>query len=96
TAGVGIAVHGGAEASLAAADVYVTEPGLRLLPQLFTGAERTLQVIRRNLRLSLAYNVVCAALAITGYISPLLAAVLMPLSSLSVVVSSYRARTFHS
>jgi Cu2+-exporting ATPase len=94
SAGVGIAVHGGAEASLAAADVYVTAPGLHLLPQLFAGAERTLQVVRRNLRLSLAYNVVCAVLAVSGHISPLLAAVLMPLSSLSVVVSSYRARTF--
>ncbi|MEZ4223695.1 MAG: heavy metal translocating P-type ATPase [Polyangiaceae bacterium] len=96
TAGVGIAVHGGAEASLAAADVYVTTPGLATLPGLFTGARRTLRVVKRNLGLSLAYNLVCASLAVTGNISPLLAAVLMPLSSLTVVISSYRARTFDS
>ncbi len=94
TAGVGVAVHGGAEASLAAADVYSARPGLAMLPPLFAGARRTLHVVKRNLRLSLAYNGVCAGLAITGYISPLLAAVLMPLSSLTVVISSYRARTF--
>ncbi len=35
-----------------------------------------------------------AALAMTGHMSPILAAVLMPLSSITVVVSSYRAKTF--
>ena len=33
-------------------------------------------------------------LAMTGVLNPLVAAVLMPLSSLTVILSSYRARTF--
>jgi cation transport ATPase len=33
-------------------------------------------------------------LAMTGVLNPLLAAILMPLSSLTVILSSYRARTF--
>ncbi len=91
---VGIAVHGGADVSMNVADVYVGRPGLRPVRELFEGARRTRTVIRRNLGASLAYNVVCATLAVSGFISPLLAAVLMPASSLTVVLLSYRSRTF--
>jgi Cu2+-exporting ATPase len=91
---VGIGVHGGAEAALAAADVFLGRPGLTPLLELLQGARRTLGVIRRNLVFSLTYNVVAVSFAMTGHMSPLLAAVLMPLSSMTVVLSSYRARTF--
>jgi len=91
---VGIGVHGGAEAALAAADVYLGRPGLTPLLELLQGARRTLGVIRRNLVFSLTYNVVAVSFAMTGHMSPLLAAVLMPLSSMTVVLSSYRAGTF--
>ena len=91
---VGIGVHGGAEAALAAADVYLGRPGLQPVVELLEGSRRTLGVIRRNLVFSLTYNIVAASFAITGHMSPLLAAILMPLSSMTVVVSSYRARTF--
>ncbi len=91
---VGIGVHGGAEAALTAADVWLGRPGLGPLVELVDGARRTRSVIRRNLVLSLAYNAVAVSCAVAGMMSPLLAAVLMPLSSMTVVVSSYRARTF--
>ncbi|HHQ48188.1 MAG TPA: heavy metal translocating P-type ATPase [Acidobacteria bacterium] len=91
---VGIGVHGGAEAALAAADVYLREPGLTPLLHLVEGASRTLAVIRRHLGFSLAYNAIAISLAMAGLMSPLLAAVLMPASSIVVVVGSYRARTF--
>lgn len=91
---VGVAVHGGAEASLEAADVYLSEPGLGGLARLVEGARRALAVIRRNLVVSLCYNVVFAALAIAGLVNPLAAAVLMPMSGITVVVLSYRSKTF--
>jgi Cu2+-exporting ATPase len=91
---VGIGVHGGAEAALAAADVYLARPGLEPVVDLLRGAGRTLGVIRRNLVFSLAYNVVAVSFAITGHMSPIMAAILMPLSSMTVVLSSYRAKTF--
>lgn len=91
---VGIAVHGGAEAALAAADVYVVRPGLAPVADLIDGAGRAMRVVRRNLVFSLLYNVAGAALAMAGLVGPLVAAVLMPVSSLIVVASSYRARTF--
>jgi Cu2+-exporting ATPase len=91
---VGIAVHGGAEAALAAADVFVTRPGVARIADALCGARRALRVVRRNLAISLLYNVAGVALAMGGLLSPLVAAVLMPLSSLTVITSSYRARTF--
>ncbi|HWB20374.1 MAG TPA: heavy metal translocating P-type ATPase [Phycisphaerales bacterium] len=91
---VGIAVKGGVEASLAAADVYLGEPGLSGIVELVAASRRTMWVIRRNLCVSLLYNALAATLAIVGVINPLLAAVLMPISSLSVVTLSFRSRTF--
>jgi Cu2+-exporting ATPase len=91
---VGVAVHGGAEASLAAADVFTTRGGVTPVVDLVRGARRTLAVIRRNVAFSLSYNLVAVTLAMAGVIGPLLAAVLMPLSSIAVVMSSYRARMF--
>ncbi len=91
---VGVGVRGGAEACLAAADVFLARPGLAPLVELVEGAGRTLAVIRRNVAFSLAYNVVGAALAMAGVINPLIAAVLMPASSLTVVLASWLGRTF--
>jgi Cu2+-exporting ATPase len=91
---VGIAVHGGAEAALAAAQVYIARPGVGRIADLLDGAHRTMRVIRRNLAASLAYNAVGIGLAMAGLINPLAAAILMPLSSLTVIASSYRARSF--
>ena len=91
---VGIGVHGGAEAALAAADVYITRPGVGQVADLLDGAHRTMGVVRRNLIFSLLYNAVGVSLAMAGLLNPVVAAVLMPLSSLTVIVSSYRARTF--
>lgn len=94
SADVGIGVHGGAEASLATADVHLTTPGLEPLVRLVEGADRTMRVIRRNIALSLAYNLLGVALAMTGVISPLIAAIMMPASSLTVVLGSWLGRTF--
>jgi len=91
---VGVGVHGGAEASLAAADVYLARPGLEPLVELVDGASATRAVIRGAIGFSLAYNLVGAALAMSGLVTPLLAAVLMPASSLTVLGLALRGRTF--
>jgi P-type Cu2+ transporter len=91
---VGIAVCGGAEASLAAADIFSTVRGLRPLVQLIQGSRSVLRLIHKNLVFSISYNIVAAALAITGLIHPVIAAILMPLSSLTVVINTLRTRCF--
>ena len=93
-ASVGVGVHGGAEACLTTADVYLAKPGLASLVTLTEGAGRTIHVIRRNIAFSIGYNIVGATLAVTGLINPLIAAVLMPASSLTVVLASWLSTTY--
>ncbi len=91
---VGIGVHGGAEASLATADIAMTRDGLAALVALDEGARRSMRLIRLNMAWALAYNVVGVSLAMTGHVTPLVAAVMMPASSLTVVLCSWLGTTF--
>ena len=91
---VGIGVHGGAEASLATADVAMTRDGLAALVALDDGARRSMRVIHRNIAWAFAYNSLGVVLAMTGHITPLVAAIMMPASSLTVVMCSWLGRTF--
>jgi Cu2+-exporting ATPase len=84
-ADVGVAVGGGSTASLVAADVFLTRPGLEPLHRLTEGARGVMRTIRRLLALSLLYNAAGAAAAVAGLVTPLVAAVAMPVSSLLVV-----------
>jgi Cu2+-exporting ATPase len=90
----GIAVHGGAEASIDAADVFLRAPGLAPVADVVAGARASLAAVRRSLRVSLTYNLTMGTLAIAGLVHPLLAAALMPASSLSVLALAARARAF--
>jgi Cu2+-exporting ATPase len=84
-ADVGIAVHGGAEASLAAADIYIASPGLMPLVDLMRMSQRTMSTIHRNLLISLSYNLLAGTLAAMGIMHPMIAAIIMPISSASVL-----------
>jgi Cu2+-exporting ATPase len=89
-ADIGIAVDAGTQTNRFAADIVLTREPLTSLRHLFRAARQTTRVIRRNLALSLTYNLVAAALAVAGLVTPLLAAVAMPISSLLVVGLSLR------
>ena len=91
---VGIAVRGGAEASMAAADVYLATGGIAALCPLLDGAHRTTRIIRRNMVVALVYNAVAVTLAMAGRLDPLVAAVLMPVSSVTAILGAWRSRTF--
>ncbi|MCC6649830.1 MAG: heavy metal translocating P-type ATPase [Candidatus Eisenbacteria bacterium] len=93
-ADVGVGVKGGAEACLAAADVFLARSGLAPLVELTTGAARSLGIIRLGITISILYNVLGVALAYLGYINPLVAAIMMPTSSVTVVWIAWRGRTF--
>ncbi|MBC7372153.1 MAG: heavy metal translocating P-type ATPase [Bdellovibrionaceae bacterium] len=87
-ADLGIAVKGSADLSLQFADVYFTRGGLTPFLELRRLAKKTQIVLERNLSISLIYNVVAGGLALSGMISPMTAAILMPLSSAAVIFSS--------
>lgn len=85
---VGIAVSGAMDISLRASDVYLTTPGLDGVEKLFILSEETMKIVRRNLVLSLIYNSTSVIFVFTGVISPLVAAIVMPVSSLTVLAST--------
>lgn len=84
-ADAGIAIGGGAQAALQHADACLARGGLAPLPALFAGASSTVRAINLGLATSVGYNLLAAAGAIAGFIGPIEAAILMPISGLSVV-----------
>ncbi|MCA9131926.1 MAG: heavy metal translocating P-type ATPase [Planctomycetales bacterium] len=93
-ADVGIAIRGGAEVSLQAAPIFIASGKLLSIANLLRGAARTTRVIHSNFAISLSYNLLAVGLAMTGLISPLFAAILMPLSSVSVLALTLARKTF--
>ena len=91
---VSVAVRQGSQSALDRADVALSGEGLMPIVTLLDGARRTMRAIHINFAISLAYNVAGAALAAAGVITPLIAAVLMPLSGLTVTAVALRMPRF--
>lgn len=89
-ADVGIALEEGTDIAVDAADVVVRDTDLEAIPAFFTISRSTRRRIRQNLGWAVCYNVVAIPLAVAGLINPLIAAVMMGVSSLIVVVNSGR------
>ncbi|NQU63723.1 MAG: hypothetical protein HQ517_05500 [SAR324 cluster bacterium] len=70
------------------ADVYMSSPGVNRIFVLMQISEDVYKVIYRNLAFSLFYNLIAATLAVVGVITPLWSAVIMPVSSITVIVST--------
>lgn len=87
-ADVGMAVSDDAASLVPACDVVVRGDRLTQLPAILAYARRARQVIVLCFVVSLLYNVVGLSLALTGQLSPLASAVLMPISSLTIVALS--------
>ena len=85
-ADVGVVVGGAMERALRVAEVYLTQNGISAISRMFDLARRTEVAIQRIRFFSIGYNVLTGSLAIMGYVSPLAAALLMPVSSVSVLL----------
>ncbi len=91
-ADVGIAVGSGTDVSIASADIVLITSELGRVRDAGRLARRTLRIIRQNIGLSITYNVIMVPLAMAALITPLVAAISMPLSSLAVIGNSARIR----
>ena len=69
-----------------ASDGVLSARSFRRLPQLIGLARNTMTIIRISLGISLVYNLVGLGFAVQGLLSPVIAAILMPLSSVTVVL----------
>lgn len=86
---VSVAVQGSIEISLKAADIYLSVPGIDKILRIFEIGKKTNQTAKLTLYLSLLYNGIGIVCVLCNIISPLLAAVLMPLSSISVFLVAW-------
>lgn len=87
-ADVGVAAHGGVDLAQSHSDLALHGPDLRALVSFFDRAAFCVRAQKRVLGVSLFYNVCALTLASAGYVHPVWAAFLMPVSSLSVLVAA--------
>ncbi|WLW53439.1 heavy metal translocating P-type ATPase [Streptomyces sp. YU58] len=93
-ADLGIAMGGGTDAAIGAADVTLVRGDIESLGDAVRLARRTLGTIRLNLVWAFGYNAVTVPLAMVGLLNPMLAAAAMSVSSLLVVGNSLRLRAW--
>ncbi|MFN6164513.1 MAG: heavy metal translocating P-type ATPase [Planctomycetota bacterium] len=93
-ADVGIAIRGTGETCLRNAPVYIPDNQLDSIVRLVDASQNTVRGIHRCFAASLLYNAITISLAVTGWIHPLIAALFMPLSGITVLTMALSARTF--
>ncbi len=94
-ADLGIAMGGGTDVAIGAADVTLVREDIQALPDAVRLARHTLATIRANLVWAFGYNLVTLPLAAVGRLNPMVAAAAMSVSSLLVVGNSLRLRAWN-
>ncbi len=94
---VGIALASGTDLAVEAADATLYGGDLRVLPWAVAVSRDAVRTIRFGLARAALYNLIGIALAAAGVLHPIVAVLLMMVSSLSLIASSARVRTpaFH-
>ncbi len=92
-ADVGIALGSGTDVSVESADIVLMHNELSKVLQATQLSRRTLRTIKQNIGLSFVYNLIMVPLAMMAKVSPLVAAITMPISSLVVIGNAARIRT---
>ena len=91
-ADVGIAMGSGTDVSIASADIVLMSDELERVAEAAELSRRTLRTIRQNIAISIVYNLIMVPLAMAAVLTPLIAAISMPISSLAVIGNSARIR----
>ncbi|NAS10474.1 heavy metal translocating P-type ATPase [Poritiphilus flavus] len=91
---VGIAVSEDINVFSPACDGILEASGFGKLPEYIKVSRKALGVVKLCFILSLMYNIVGLYFAVTGQLQPVIAAILMPLSSISVVAFATAATSF--
>ncbi|WP_043839568.1 heavy metal translocating P-type ATPase [Muricoccus aerilatus] len=81
---------GGTDLAQAAADLVLRAEGLSALPAAVRTARRAQRAARGNIAFSLSYNVVAVPMAVLGFVTPLIASLVMASSSLAVILNALR------
>lgn len=87
-ADVGLAIGGGSDIAIEAADVTLMRSDLAGVADAISLSRATLAKIRQNLFFAFIYNILGIPLAALGFLNPVVAGAAMAMSSVSVVTSS--------
>jgi len=87
---VSIAPGSASDVGQQAADAVFTSDSLIPIARSVKVARRTMQTVRQNFGLAIGYNILAVPLALSGMVTPLIAAIAMSTSSLIVVGNALR------
>lgn len=91
---VGISVTDDTTNFTPASDAIMTSDAIALLPHFLKFAQTSHRIVVAAFIISFMYNIVGISIALTGQLTPLIAAIIMPLSSISVVVFATTVTNF--
>jgi len=83
---VGIAISENVNVFSPACDGILDAKNFKFLYQYMLASRKAIKIIKLSFALSLLYNIVGLYFAVTGQLQPVVAAILMPLSSISIVI----------
>jgi Cu+-exporting ATPase len=89
---IAIAMGNGADVAISVSDVVLMDESPQSIYEAYRLSRRTYRAVKENLGFSLLYNTIAVPLAMAGYVTPLIAALSMSLSSLIVVGNSMRIK----
>jgi Cu+-exporting ATPase len=92
---VGIAVSDDVNYFVPACDVIINASNLNSLSKLMKYANTSLKIIWIGFTLSFIYNIIGLSFAVTGLLSPIVAAILMPLSSITIVAFTSLSTSYY-
>lgn len=91
-ADVSVSFAGATDIAQSAASIVLTRPQLSLVPWVITLARSAQGLIKQNLAFATLYNVLTVPLALAGFLTPAIAALLMSSSSIIVLANGFRLR----
>ena len=95
-ANVSFALGSGTDISMDSSDIVILNNELLSIDTAIDLSVRTLKTIHQNIASSILYNLTLVPLAMAAVLTPMIAAITMPLSSLIVIGNAARIRSFYS